>query len=159
MKLQSLTKKILKEGIKNFKEDVTENNPDYDEGKDVQPTQEIFDADFLRSSMKMLVNLVSNKMTEIKRDTIMGEKYIDFKENEYEQKIVSDFSSKIHCKREANTLIFTGIPNLKKRKDGSLEIEDFEGEISVLQNTAVDYSTPEEMAQYLFGIILKEEIL
>jgi len=160
--MNKITKKILKEGVK-LKEgefnDLDNNTNEYEQGKEVKETNDIFNREFIISTMKNLVNFVSEKLTSIKSETVMGNKYLEFKADDYKNKISKDCVENMKFKREENTLIFYGLPKFKKDKSGSFEIESFENEISVLKNTAIDYSTPEELSEYLFGTLLSEEIL
>lgn len=167
--MNKITRKLFKEAINKrmLKEDdyddVTnigdlENN-DIEKGKEIKKTPGLFNREFIILTMKNLVDLISNKLTEIKKETVMGEKYIEFKEDEYKDKIKKDCIDNMEFSKVDNSLVFKGLPNLKKSKDGGLEIEDFENEINVLKNTAVDYKTPEELSEYIYGIILAEEIL
>ena len=160
--MKALTKKIILEGMKKRKlnEDGDfETHPDFEQGKDVEPTKDVFDKDFLVSTMSNLAEQLSNKITEIKKETLMGEKYVEFKEEEYRQKIHKDITGSISVKKEDNSIVVYGLPKLRKTSDGALEIENFENEVSVLKNTAVDYNTPEELSNYIYGIILSDEIL
>ena len=102
---------------------------------------------------------ISEKLTSLKSETVMGNKYLEFKAEEYKNKIKNDCVENMKFKREENTLVFYGLPKFKKDKSGAFEIENFENEISVLKNTALDYTTPDELSEYLFGILLNQELL
>lgn len=158
--MNKITKSIIKESIKLKEGEFSDlEKPEFEQGKEVKETPDLFNREFIISTMKNLVEYVSEKLTNVKAETVMGNKYLDFKAEEYKNKIKKDCIENMKFKREENTLIFYGLPKFKKDKSGAFEIESFENEISVLKNTAIDYATPEELSQYLFGNLLNQELL